>query len=55
MLRPGWHGVLVVFGDTSRHQDVKGLGHIIPLQFYDAVPVTIPILGEFMSFLQATY
>ena len=46
---------LELFYDVTWHQYVKGSFFVIPLQFYSAVQVAIPILGEVVVLLEAFY
>ena len=58
MVGPG-RCVMLVFlellYDVTWHRYVKGSFIVIPLQFYPAVQVAIPILGEVVVLLKAFY
>ena len=58
MLGPGRCVMLVfleLFYDVTWHRYVKDSFFVIPLQFYSAVQVAIPILGEVVLLLEAFY
>ncbi len=39
--------------DVPRHRYVKGARDVIPLQFYPAVEIARPVVGDFVFFLDA--
>ncbi len=39
--------------DVPRHRYVEGACYVIPLQFYPAVEIALPVFGDFVFFLDA--